>query len=109
VANREAAGNGVQNVDNDEVSMHWMANMALLGFPPEERDEITRAIESIAEPNPDHWPRVKVFKLDLPGDVYILHVNPKIRVIFQLTEKRTVQILDMVLRETLLTFASKDN
>jgi hypothetical protein len=38
-----------------------------------------------------------------------LHVTPDIRVIFQWTEQRTVRILDIVLRETLLTFASKEN
>ena len=94
-------------MENSKVSMNWAANMGLFGFPPEDREQITRAIESIAEPDPDKWPKGKVFKLDMPGNVYVLHVNPKIRVIFQLTEKRTVQILDIVLRDTLLTFSSK--
>jgi hypothetical protein len=101
-------------MENNTVSMHRRAKMQLFQFPPEEQEEITRAIESIADPDPDKWPKGKVSKIDAPagvvetpGDIYVLRVNPQILVIFQLTGARTVLILDVVLRDKVLAFVPK--
>jgi hypothetical protein len=101
-------------MENNKVSMQRRAKMVLFEFSPEDRERILHAIEAIAETDADKWPKGKVYKVDTSpgavatrGDVYVLRVDPQIRVIFQLTEEKTILILDIVLRDTLLMFAPK--
>ena len=94
-------------MENGKVRFHQRARLVMMALTPEDKDLVLHAVKSLGESSPHQWPEGKVSKLDTPEDVYVLRVNPKIRVLFRLTEDRAVKMLDVVFRDTLKFFATQ--
>ena len=94
-------------MENGKIDIHRRANTAIFALAPEDRELVLRAIKSMGELSPDRWPRNAVHKLSATEATYVLRVNQVIRVLFRLTAEHTVEILDVVLRDTLESFATQ--
>jgi hypothetical protein len=90
---------------DDRFRLHRRAQIAINELPAEEGDQVLSALDSLTSKPPAKWPayRAQVFPSD--KSLYLVRVNPSVRVILRVADGQPYKVLDVVRQETLDSFA----
>lgn len=89
-----------------QITFHKRAIVALNALSIEDKNSVLKSINylSVAGIDPAFGKNLKKFQIDEP--LYLLRVNPSLRVILRVAEPDEIQILDIVTKERLELFAA---
>jgi hypothetical protein len=90
-----------------KVILHRRADMALLFLRPRDRATVKAAIRKLKDPDSAVLVLASAVKALTPEPMYLMQAGPEWRIIFQETENNEIEILDVVLTDTLRAFAKK--
>ncbi len=89
-----------------KVTFHKRATVALDALPLEEKNTVLKAINYLSFFGIESAIGENVKKLNIDEPLYLLRVNPSIRVIFRFNYPDNLEILDLVMKERLELFAA---
>lgn len=87
------------NTGRVEMNISVLAGLDVLS--PDEREGVLKAIESLENFSPDRPLDNNIQKFRPEQPFYLLHIDPSLRVIFEVNQKNKIEIQDLVRKETL--------
>jgi len=90
-----------------EIQLHRRAEMALDAFPAAERKKVERALDLLRDPTAVEFVAANVRKSRSGDSTFIMRASPEIRILFGKTDDGDIQILDVVRRDKLMSFAGR--
>ena len=92
-----------------QIIFHKRATVALDALSLEDRKSLLKAINHLAIFGIDSVIGKDVKKIKVDESLYLLKVNPGFRIIFRLTDRDEIEILDIVMKERLELFTASQS
>lgn len=83
------------------------AKMALSSLSEQEQIQVLVAVESLLGRDPSSWPSEEAARLKPDKSMFLLRVSPELRAFVGLEPDGTVELLDIMLEETLRLFSEQ--
>lgn len=90
-----------------EIQLHRRAEMALDAFPAAERKQVERALDLLRDPTAAELVAANVRKSRAGDTTLLMRASPEIRILFDKADDGVIQVLDVVRRDKLMSFAGR--
>lgn len=92
-----------------EITVNKRVNAALDALSPQEKESVYQAINNLGIFGIEPSLGAKINKLKTDEPLYLLRVNPSLRLILKVTNGDKIDILDIVMRDRLKIFAANNS